>query len=302
MKDRYGRPVDSIRISVTKRCNLSCFYCHGEGQGKSHAGEMTPAEIGRIGRVASSIGIRRAKLTGGEPLLRNDIFGIIRSLKESMREVSLTTNGILLAPFARRLKSAGLDRVNVSLDTADRKIYERITGVDALESVLSGIKAAVRVGIAPVKLNTVLMKGLNDSEIEDMITLSGKLGAVLQIIEMEAKRRDTKASFYRKYHVDLRNIESELAARAERVEMRTMQHRMKYFVPGEVEIVRPMHNTEFCAHCHRIRLTSDGMLKPCLFESRSLVDIVTPLRRGATDSELKLLFKKAIAARKPYWT
>jgi len=301
MKDAFGRAVRSIRISATKRCNLNCFYCHMEGLKEAARDEMTPEELGRIGKIAASIGIKRAKITGGEPLLRGDICEVISSLRRSMGEISLTTNGILLPSLARKLARAGLDRVNVSIDTLEPEKYKKITGMDELPRVIKGIKSAVSEGLLPLKLNMVVMRGLNEGEVDGMIDFGKKTGAVVQLIELEADRKGTNRAFYRRYHFDMEGLETGLAKKAVRIEKRKMQHRMKYFVPNEVEMVRPMHNTEFCAHCSRIRLTSDGKLKPCLFESRKLVDILTPIRDGVTDRRLKELFGLAISSRVPYW-
>jgi len=303
LTDPYGRPIESIRISVTQRCNLGCFYCHQEGEASKHGKEMTPEEIQRVVEIASSFSIKKVKLTGGEPLVRKDIFDIIRKIKSTrgIKEVSMTTNGILLSDNAEKLKNAGLARVNISLDTLNVEKYKLITGLDAFENVIFGIRTAVKVDLCPVKINMVLLKGLNEDEVGDMIGFTSENGLILQIIELESLA-ETEA--YMKYHAELEKVENYLKSVAEKVVVRRMHHRRKYFLRegGEVEVVRPMHNTEFCRHCNRIRVTSDGKLKPCLFRNNNLVDFVGPLRNGASNEELKALFFEAAKRRAPFFT
>ena len=302
LRDPYGRPLKSIRISVTQRCNLKCFYCHLEGEDPSWKDEMTPNEIQKIVSIAASFGIGRVKLTGGEPLLREDIVEIVEKIRNvpGVEEVSMTTNGTLLSKYAYDLKKAGLARVNVSLDTLVKEKYRQITGADTLDSVVSGILEARNAGLNPVKINMVLLKGLNEDELFEMIDFARGNDVILQIIEFESPYEN---EMYRKYHVGLDAIEESLARLSERITVREMHHRKRYHLRGggEVEVVRPMHNTEFCRYCNRIRLTSNGKLKPCLFRNDNLVDIVGPLRKGATDDELKKLFLEAVKRRKPYF-
>ncbi len=307
MKDRYGRPVKSIRVSITERCNLRCFYCHREGEWHKHVEEMTPEEIERILRIARDLGIRKVKFTGGEPLYRDDVVEIVARAAPLMdRDVSLTTNGTLLEKFAYELKEAGANRVNISLDTLDREKYRKITGLDMLPDVLKGIYAAVDAGLNPVKLNMVLLKGINEDEIEDMIRFSAEAGAILQIIELETPVEREQTSFFQKYHVDPKFIEEHLEKIADEIKFNELHRRKRFRFKfngkvAEVEIVRPMHNTVFCMNCTRIRLTSDGKLKPCLLRNDNLVDILTPLRNGASDEELREIFVEAIMRREPYW-
>jgi cyclic pyranopterin phosphate synthase len=192
--------------------------------------------------------------------------------------------------------------VNVSLGTLRRETYVKICGVDALDSVLLGISEAARVGLKPVKLNMVVLRNINDDQILEMLDFSKKEDLVLQLIEVEADRSDSE--YYRIFHTDFSSIETMLEAKAKKVEVRDMQHRRRFYLRdgGEVEIVRPMHNTEFCANCNRIRLTSDGKLKPCLFQSEKMVDIIASLREGASEDALRRDFIKAVEMRKPYFT
>ncbi|WP_342764393.1 GTP 3',8-cyclase MoaA [Thermococcus sp. M36] len=303
--DRFGRPVTNLRISLTQDCNYSCFFCHREGQHFNAPLELTPAEIERLVRIASSLGIRKVKLTGGEPTVRRDILEIVRRIKPYLRDLSMTTNGSRLKELARPLAEAGLDRVNVSLHSLRPEVYKRITGADMLEAVLEGIEEAVKY-LSPVKLNMTVMKGLNDGEIWEMIEFAAKTGAVLQLIELEAPREFTETRFFRKYFYPLKPVEEELEKRAVEVRERRMHRRKKYFVPtdygtAEVEVVRAMHNTVFCANCTRLRVTSNGKFKTCLLRKHDLIDFVSAMRRGASDSELVDLFRRAVLMREPYW-
>ncbi len=306
VKDRFGREVKSIRVSITERCNLRCFYCHREGEWHRHRVEMKPEEIERILKIARELGIRKVKFTGGEPLVREDVVEIVRRASGLMdKDVSMTTNGTMLKEYAKELRDAGLMRVNVSLDTLNPEKYRRITGFDALYDVLDGIKEAVKY-LSPVKLNFVLLKGINDDEVESMIRFSADYGTILQIIELEAPVEKEHTEFFRKYHLSPKFIERHLENLAEDVLYNELHRRRRYIFNiggkrAEVEIVRPMHNSEFCMNCTRIRLTSDGKLKPCLLRDDNLVDILTPMRDGADDDELLTLFKEAIMRREPYF-
>ena len=188
LKDSYGRPVTNLRISLTSRCNLSCIYCHAEGE-KNPDAEMSAEEIIEIMNVAAKFGIRSIKFTGGEPLLRPDILDIIRAVPPGI-ESSVTTNGILLGNMAEPLKRAGLCRVNVSLDSLNPDTYKRITGSDRLSDALAGIDAALKAGLTPVKLNMVVLYGINDDEIDDFIRyVRGNRHLVLQLIRGDAIQR-----------------------------------------------------------------------------------------------------------------
>lgn len=304
--DPYGRPVKSLRVSVTQRCNLRCFYCHLEGEKpQTNPVEMAPQEIERIVEVAASFGVESVKLTGGEPLLRKDIGEIVERISgvPGIVEVSMTTNGTFLKGSAAQLREAGLARVNVSLDTLRPETYRMITGFNLLDAAVSGIKDAVDAGLSPVKVNMVLMKGINDDQVWEMVDFARRNGLILQLIELESFHGRLEEVYVRR-HLDLSGIEEELERRAVRVVVREVHHRRKYILPEgvEVEVVKPMHNTEFCKYCNRLRVTSDGRLKPCLFRDDNLVDILGPMRRGASEADLKELFLEAVRKRKPYFT
>jgi cyclic pyranopterin phosphate synthase len=290
LRDSFNRPVSNLRVSLTPQCNLSCIYCHREGE-KSPEGPLSATEIAEVLRVAAGFGIRSVKFTGGEPMLRPDLIEIIRSVPLGM-ESSITTNGTLLAGLAADLRQAGLRRVNVSIDSLDHETYRKITGVDRLSDVLEGIEEALATGLTPVKLNMVVLKGINDHEIEDFLNyVRGNRDLVLQLIElMDFNDCD--------HHGDLDGLETSLATRSKQIITRRMHHRKKYCLDGaEVEVVRPLHNTEFCAYCNRLRVTSDGKLKPCLLRTDNHVDI-----RGKTGKELENLFIEAVRRREPFYT
>ena len=303
--DPYGRPVTSVRIAVTQACNLHCFYCHREGEHTfSRANvEMTPEELVEITRVLESFDVRRVKLTGGEPLTRADILDIVEGISRvrGIYEVSMTTNGTLLTALAEPLKDHGLTRVNVSLDSLNPDAYANITGKPVVEKVVQGIERALEVGLNPVKVNMVLLKDVNDDQVWNMIRYARRTGVCLQIIELEAPTEDP---FFKRYHSDVTAIERQLRKRATNVTVRRMHHRRVYCLPGpvKVEIVQPMHNTEFCQHCTRIRITSDGKFKPCLFRADNHIDFLTAMRRGASSKELAELFVEAVRRRRPYFT
>ncbi|MHC1611063.1 MAG: GTP 3',8-cyclase MoaA [Candidatus Methanospirareceae archaeon] len=278
--DKYGREIRSLRFSLTNRCNLNCIYCHHEGEGVEKRGkkEISAELVIEIARVASKyFGIRRIKFSGGEPLMRDDLVEIVQGMRAFEDEISVTTNGVFLSKYAAELADAGLDRVNVSLDTLKEERYDFITrSKKNLPKVIDGIYTAIDAGLVPIKLNMVLLKGINDDEIEDMMNFArecnrrgGHGSAILQPIEL---------IFFNplmlEYKLDFGKIEDELKSKASSIKTRELQRRKKYFVDGvEVEVVRPIDNTEFCANCSRLRITSDGKLKGCLLRDDNLVPV-----------------------------
>lgn len=302
IRDDYGRPVLNLRISVTQRCNLKCPYCHREGEAANPSTEMTADEIVRIVGIAVGLGISRVKLTGGEPLLRSDILEIVGGIVKlrGLRDLSMTTNGTSLASRAKELRKMGLNRVNVSIPTLDSRTYRALMSGE-LRDVLNGVRAAVEAGLFPVKLNMLVLKGVNEHEILKMTGFAERTGTILQLIELEPL--NVNMSYYQRYHYDLQIVEEELKKEARRVVTRgDMQNRRVYFLPrAKVEVVRPIENTEFCLRCTRLRVTSDGWLKPCLMRNDNLVDVLTPLRNGADDEELNRLFIEAVKRREPYY-
>ena len=303
LKDHYGRPLLNLRIALTRPCNLHCSYCHAEGEDKSRESltEMTAEEIVRVARIAVALGISRIKLTGGEPLMRRDIVQIVKGIAaiKGLEELSMTTNGTLLEPLAKELCANGLKRVNINLPTIDGEVYCKLTG-GRLENVLRGVKAAVEAGLNPVKLNMLILKGVNDSQVPEMMGFARETGTVLQLIELEPI--NISSEYYATYHKPLDEYEAMLKQKALKVEARKyMQNRSIYHLPDvKVEVVHPIENTEFCRHCTRMRVTSDGKLKPCLMRNDNTVDVLMPMRNGASDEKLAELFKLANQRRQPY--
>ncbi len=302
--DPYGRQLGNIRISITSRCDLDCFFCHREGE-LCPSGEMSAEEIVRIARIACELGMKKVKLTGGEPLLRPDVTQIIADIAPYACEVSMTTNGVRLAEYAEKLHRAGLKRVNVSLHSITSQNYRKITKGNSLCDVKSGIEAAVANHLEPVKINMVVFKGLNDNEIPQMVEFSKNCGTILQLIEFQPIQVETK-HYWERFHCDLSEVETWLEAKAIRIHQRTMHLRKQYTLEDNgqtviVEVVKPIHNSVFCKNCTRLRITSDGKLKPCLLRNDNLVDILSLIRAGKGDKALMKAFKKAISLREPYW-
>lgn len=307
--DRFHRPIVCLRISVTNQCNLRCFYCHREGQ-ESQTGRLTIEEIELICRVASGIGIRKVKITGGEPLLRHDIEKVVSAISSiaGIEEVSMTTNGILMTPRATDLVRAGLRRVNISLPSIDPRVYWKVTGTQdykarsqVLSKVVEGIDAARAAGLSPVKINMVVLKGLNDHEIPRMIEFSREKGAILQLIELQNLGIDR--NLYQRYHNDLRTLEKWLAEHASKIETRRLsQNRKRYTALGtHIEVVRPMENGDFCAACTKIRISADGAIRPCLMRTDNSVPIPSGALTTRNEGLIRQLFEEAIKRREPFF-
>ncbi len=292
MKDSRGREIEYLRISVTENCNLKCLYC-SPGVNKIHTDELTPAEFEIIVRNMVELGIKRVRITGGEPLLREDICEIIKSISriKGVEDISMTTNGILLDGFAEKLKNAGLNRVNISLDSLKADKFRQITGGGRIEAVLRGIEKSLKVGLNPVKINTVLIKDLNDDEIDDFILLAKEHSLVVRFIELmpigkygeHNKEKLVNNTDIVKSHPQL--ILSE--------DIRKGQPACYYRIEdykGRIGFISPMTH-QFCSSCNRIRLTSDGKIRPCL-GSNGEVDILRELRNNP--GGLRAVLQKAI--------
>jgi len=280
---------------------MHCPYCHREGE-TNPSTVMSVEEIVHIVKTALSLGISRVKLTGGEPLLRKDILDIVEGIAElrGLRDLSMTTNGTFLEAMAKDLKMKGLNRVNVSLPTLNPGTYHTLMGGN-LRDAVEGVRAAVEAELYPVKLNMLMLKNVNEREVDRMIRFSERTMTILQLIELEPV--NLSDIYYERHHLDLNEIEQKLKEQALEVRTReNMQNRRVYFLPiVKVEVIHPIENTEFCARCTRIRVTSDGKLKPCLMRNDNLVDTLTPLRSGADDEELTKLCLEAIKRREPYY-
>lgn len=299
VKDLYGRSIDYMRISITDRCNLRCKYCMPKDIQKVPMNEiLTYEEIETVCLEAVKLGIRKFKITGGEPLVRRDAPSLVQKIKEipGVEQVTLTTNGILLEEHLDALLLAGLDAVNVSLDTLDEKRYEEITGFEGLRAVLSAIDAAVDLGL-PVKVNVVLQPGINDEEWNRLLQLSKDRKLDVRFIEMmpigAGKQYQTVSN------------EALLASVQERypgVEKDERIHgngpAVYYRIPGflgSIGLISAIHGV-FCGHCNRIRMTATGELKPCLCYQDS-ISVRKALREGNRE-DVRNLIAEAIH-RKP---
>jgi GTP 3',8-cyclase len=304
LQDNCGRPLLNLRISITQRCNLKCAYCHREGEVKranESAEKMSLEEIVRVAKIAVSLGITRIKLTGGEPLMRKDVCEVVKGVAgiSGLRDLSMTTNGLLLDELAKPLCAAGLKRVNISLPTLNPETYHTLTG-GKLENALAGVKAAIETGFSPVKLNMVVLRGVNVHDVPELIDFARDMNVILQLIELDPI--NVSSEYYLKHHRFLTEQEAMLRDKATNIETRRLMHnRLIYHLPDvTVEVVHPTENSDFCMHCTRMRVTSDGKLKPCLMRNDNLTDILTPMKNGASDEELKQLFMKANQLREPY--
>jgi len=292
VKDAYGRETTNIRISVTQKCNLNCLYCHREGDGNKNRSdkEISVSEIKGIMRAASKLGIKKVKITGGEPLLRKDIIEIVReiSLTEGIKDISLTTNGFFLNKFAHLLKSNGLNRINIGCDSLSSSILQK-----NIKNIEEGIKSAAYAGLNPLKINMVVLKGINDSEINNMIKISKKYNAILQLIELIP----TNKIFFARFFFSLEGIENELERKANKIFTRDVNFRKQYFVDNAVvEVVRAHLNRNFCMNCRKIRITSNGFIKPCLMRNDNLVKI-----NFASDEEIMKSLLEGINMREIYY-
>ena len=302
VKDKFERPIISLRITLTNRCNVNCVYCHHDGMVSSKQ-EMTADELYTICKIAKSLGVKKIRLSGGEPLIRKDIVEVVEKIASlDFKDISMTTNGTILGKYAQGLKDAGLDRVNVSLDTLNRETYEFITKKDYLESAKEGILKAVEVGLYPVKINMVIMKDINQNEIKDMFKFCKENDIVLQLIELIESENCDDDKFSADYHYKLDMIEERLADIADEVhERKFMQGRKKYYIDGgEIEVVKPVDNSTFCANCSRLRITPDGKIKPCLLRNDNLVELISHIRNGESEERLREIFIDGINNREPF--
>lgn len=309
IKDPYEREIWNLRISVNQECNFNCFFCHEEGLWNHHPTQrdyLTAKQIQTTVKILTDFGIREIKITGGEPLLRDDIIQIIRkiSLIEEIEDLSMTSNGYFLAEYARKLKKAGLDRINVSLNSLDPDLFSDLTQTDpsTLEKVITGIKTAKNVGLSPVKLNFVALKDINVTEIPKVIDFARNNKLELHLIEFHAPKG--KEDLYDRYYYSLDDLEEQLLSRADHVKIRKLQHRKKVIMPNGTgaELVRPRTNPEFCENCHRIRITARGGFKPCLMRTENHINFRPAFSSENPQKSIEKAFKKAIHRRTPYFS
>ncbi len=304
MHDGHDRVIDYLRISITDHCNLHCRYCIPfDGRKKLHMGDiLSYEEIFAIARAATRCGVTKVRLTGGEPLLRKNMLRLCRMLSSlpQISDLSVTTNGVLLEAMAADLKAAGVNRINVSLDTLDRERYRQITGSDNLNRVLDGIEQAAAAGLSPIKINMVPMRGVNDDEIISLARWTRKAPLDIRFIELMPT-----SGWAREQHDQLFIPMDEIRRRVESLGPLEMLPQIKTRGPavyarlsasqGRVGFIAALSH-HFCSTCNRLRLTCDGKLRVCLFAEEE-IDIKTPLRQGATESELAQIIQTATAAK-----
>lgn len=302
--DKYGRPLTHLRITLTHRCNYKCIYCHREGEYSSED-KLDVNDYRIIAKVASILGIRYVKFTGGEPLLRDDIGSILKVFHNTLKgaELSIVTNGFFICDKIGDLKNY-VKRINVNLPSLNEIIYEKITGIRGLQKVLKGIKCALNNNINNIKINVVVIK-LNYTEIPKIIDYAQEMGVDINLIELIPLRMG--ANNYRELHVGLGEIEKQLSKMASKVYSRNLQNRTIYLIQKDikVEVIKSYGNPYFCKGCTRIRITADGKLKPCLMRNDNLADIANILHKKISEEEkVKLLLKKFKIAnmfREPYF-
>lgn len=262
MKDNFGREITYLRVSVTQRCNLNCVYCGKEDCAKKGE-ELTPTEIKTIVSAFAKCGINKVRITGGEPLVRGDIAEIVKAIRavDGIKTVAFTTNGVYLKEYAKELKAAGLDSVNISLDSTDGSTYRHLTGADVLHKVMEGIDEAQKAGLAPIKINAVLMKGVNSDGAGELINLAKERKIDVRFIELMpfSKSGEDKSLI-----VTGEEILNEFPfLKPLGITEGTAQYYAADGFKGRVGLISPV-SKKFCNDCNRIRLLSDGKVKPCL--------------------------------------
>jgi len=293
MKDSLNRNIDYLRVSLTDRCNLRCIYCQPDRVDNEKMDLLSANEIEKLVSVGVALGVRKVRLTGGEPLTRPDILDITSRVSRFGVELTLTTNGLLLAPIALELKKSGLKRVNISLDTLEPEKYRAMTRGGDIEKVFESIEVAEHSGLTPIKINVVPIRGVNDDEIEDFARLTYEKNYHIRFIELmpnahfkEDKKRIGKEELLNR----LRNL-GQLMLLPFKGRGPSRNYRFKG-AKGVIGLISPISDC-FCKYCNRLRITSRGTIRPCLF-SDTEIDIKTPLRNNATTKELTALFLEAV--------
>jgi|SRR5215469_1941171 len=311
LTDKFGRSITDLRVSVTDRCNYKCVYCRTGNEGPQYT-ELPIEDYLRMVRVFVSLGIEKVRLTGGEPLLRHGLVDMVRELAKMRTaylpdgtptdaghplDIALTTNGHLLESLATPLKEAGLSRVTVSMDAVDPETFAAITRVPrSFDRVLAGVRKAEEVGLGPVKVNCVLLHGFNDHEIEQFAEFSRSEGVIVRFIEFMPLEEDR--SWRPETVVRMDELVARLNAYRPLVELpqHTASETARRFTfddgVGEIGIIAPV-SRPFCGHCSRVRLTSDGKIRTCLF-SQSDHDLYGEMLRGGTDADLRAYVRKIV--------
>jgi GTP 3',8-cyclase len=308
LKDSYNRPIRDLRVSLTDRCNFRCFYClpHGEPPIAPKDQMLSYEEIEYVCDIFVELGIEKIRLTGGEPMMRQDIEIIIAKLaalkSQGLHDLALTTNGYFLPDRAQGLKNAGLDRITISLDSLKRDVFKQMTGVDVLDRVLDGLKAAKTAGLQPIKINAVIVRGHNEDEVADFAAFAREHDVKMRFIEFmpldsghEWSRDDVVSGREIRERIEERfPLEPVNVARGSETASR---FRFADKAPGEIGIIAPVTEA-FCGACSRIRLTADGQIRTCLFSTieHSLRDVV---RDGASRPEIIDFIRSVVLKKEP---
>lgn len=308
LRDKHGRAITDLRLSVTDRCNFRCVYCrtgNATGAPGETLGELSLSDYAHMLRLFVSLGVEKVRFTGGEPLLRRGLVDLVRETTllrpafapDTRLDLALTTNGHLLAPMARDLKAAGMTRVTVSMDACNPETFARITRVpNSFERVRDGIRAAQDAGLGPVKVNCVLMRGFNDGEIEAFAEFSRAEDVIVRFIEFMPLGEDRSWAPETVVRLDeiverLGRVRPLVALPANQLSETARRYTFDDGL-GEIGIIAPVSHP-FCGHCSRVRLTSDGKIRTCLF-SQIDHDLAGPMRRGASDGDLLRLIQRVI--------
>ncbi len=301
MKDQYNREINYLRVSITDRCNLRCIYCmpeEGIKQILSHQEILTYEEILRVINIAVTLGTSKVRITGGEPLVRKGVVGFIEKLAkiDGINDIGITTNGVLLKSYAKDLFEAGLKRLNISLDSLDEKNFSMITRFGHLKDVLEGIEKANEIGFTPIKINVVVMRGINDNEIEKFAQWSKEVPYQIRFIEF------MPLGGLKLWSKELFVSSDEIKSRIQTTVGNLISVQVKKSGPAEyfmlqgakglLGFISPM-TTHMCARCNRLRLTADGKLRACLFSDKE-IDLKKHLRAASSDKEIRKILIKTI--------
>jgi len=297
--DKFGRQITDLRISVTDRCNFRCVYCRSADPEnyRDHDEILSWAELERLARIFVGLGIRKARITGGEPLVREGVEAFIGRLRDlGVQDLSITTNGHLLAERAQKLMDAGLNRINISLDSLDPIKFEKITRTRSYDNVMRGIDTVQGSRLAPAKVNAVLVRGLNDDEVEAFAAFARERGVIMRYIEfmpLDADRHWSRGLVVPAAEVfDRINAQWPLEQIPHEASETARKYRFADGAPGQIGLIAPVTQA-FCGHCSRIRLTADGKLRTCLF-SKEDRDMRALLRANASDEEIVAWVKSVV--------
>ncbi|MHA1371822.1 MAG: GTP 3',8-cyclase MoaA [Promethearchaeota archaeon] len=304
--DNHNRRIDYLRVSLNRSCNFNCIYCDKEGYLTETGDEsLSPNDVEAIIRLFNQVGgIKKIKFTGGEPLLHPMIFDVVRRVSNipGIEDISMTSNAYFLEDMAADLKAAGLKRINISLCSLNRDVFKKITGIDGLPNVMRGIRQAINVGLKPIKLNFVLLKGINDRELDRMLDYCAENDLWLQLIELHEidNVHSNMLGFFKEHYLDAETAIQNIKIPVERVEFRHMQHRKIIYFKNGASLEMVKLTPAFCENCTKMRITADGKIKPCLMQSGQEVDLLGAMHAGATIDKLKSLIQLAVARRRPY--